>query len=240
MSTGFATTRIPTNPSTPAMRLSTPASLQHESVPCSVELGLLDLLVQDSPIGIIVIERSSRVVFANPRGLKILERNDGLSLAGGALCEHDSQVLEPRLKALLRGETSPAGEFSPPFHLPRPSGRRPYEITLRVANPGEGAGALPSPRQVAIYVRDPERGVPIDVESLRKRYLLTPAEARTLAALVRGGTLQQNSLLLKLRPMTIRGYIKQIFAKTMTHSQLDLLRLVLIGTSSMVDDTPEH
>jgi DNA-binding CsgD family transcriptional regulator len=95
-------------------------------------------------------------------------------------------------------------------------------------------------RQVTIYVRDPDFGVPIDVESLRQRYSLTPAEARTAVALVRGGTLQHNSELLKLRPMTIRGYIKQVFAKTTTHSQLDLLRLVLTGTSSIAGDRLER
>ncbi len=238
MSTGFSMTRIPTNPSNPAMRLSLPGALPYETAPRGV--GLLDFLVQDSPVGVIVVERSMRVVFANRRAEEILERKDGLSLAGGVLCVPGSQVLEPRVQPLLRGETSPAGELGPPFHLHRPSGRRPYEVTLRALIPAEATNGLASRRQVAIYVRDPDAGVPIDVQSLRQRFGLTPAEARTTLALVQGRTLHASSELLKLRPMTVRGYIKQVFAKTGTHSQLDVVRLVLTGTASMVGDTIER
>lgn len=201
-------------------------------------LGLLTMLVHDSPLGVLVVDPSLRVVFANPSALAILERNDAIGLACGALHEREGRVLEPRLQRALCGELDPAGELATPFHLPRRSGRRPYEVTLRAAPPGEGVGPWVGVRHVLVYVRDPDAGVPIDEKALRSRYGLTPAEARTAVALTLGGTLPEHSELLKLRPMTIRSYIKQIFTKTDTHSQPDLVRLVLTGVASLASGDP--
>ena len=91
----------------------------------------------------------------------------------------------------------------------------------------------PGGHHAVVYVRDPDAGVPIDEQALRQRFGLTPAEARTAAALAAGGTLPEHSELRKLRPMTIRSYVKQVFARTGTHSQLDLVRLVLTGVAAI-------
>jgi len=201
-------------------------------------LGLLTMLVQDSPLGVLVVDPSLRLVFANPSALAILERNDAIGLVCGSLHEREGRLLEPRLQRALCGAVDPAGELATPFHLPRCSGRRPYEVTLRAASLDEGVGPWAGVRHVLMYIRDPDAGVPIDEKALRSRYGLTPAEARTAAALTLGGTLPEHSELLKLRPMTIRGYIKQIFTKTDTHTQPDLVRLVLTGVASLASGDP--
>jgi len=196
--------------------------------------GLLAVVVHDIPIGILVVDASLRVVFANPAGHAILEQDDGIGLVGGVLRERSGPLLEPHVHRALRRGVDPAAPELPSFHLPRLSGRRPYEVTVRAPISGAGPAASASMRHAALYVRDPDAGVPIDERALRERFQLTPAEARTALALTSGGTLSEHSELLKLRPMTIRGYIKQIFSKTETHSQLDVVRLILTGAASMV------
>ena len=222
----------------PAFAAAAPSLPSADRRGAGASLGLLTMLVHDSPLGVLVVDPSLRLVFANPSALAILARNDAIGLVCGALHEREGRLLEPRLQRALCGEVDPAGELATPFHLPRRSGRRPYEVTLRAASLEEGVGPWPGVRHVLVYIRDPDAGVPIDDKALRSRYGLTPAEARTAVALTLGGSLPEHSELLKLRPMTIRGYIKQIFTKTDTHSQPDLVRLVLTGVASLVSGEP--
>ncbi len=230
------------NPSShfPTFAAAAPSLPSADRTPRGAEpsLGLLTMLVHDSPLGVLVVDPSFRLVFANPSALAILARNDAIGLVCGALHEREGRLLESRLQRALCGEVDPAGELATPFHLPRRSGRRPYEVTLRAASLEEGVGPWLGVRHVLVYVRDPDAGVPIDDKALRSRYGLTPAEARTAVALTLGGSLPEHSELLKLRPMTIRGYVKQIFTKTDTHSQPDLVRLVLTGVASLASGEP--
>lgn len=192
------------------------------------ETDMLGALMHGLPLGVLVVDEALRLLFANPAGAAILEQGDAICLVHGALREPSGGVLESRLQRLLRCGAGPAAEAS--FHLLRCSGHRPYEVTLRPLPLREGACS--GGRHAIVYVRDPDAGVAVDESALRQRYGLTPAEARTAVALTHGGTLPEDSELRKLRPMTIRGYIKQIFARTGTHSQLDVVRLVLTGRAS--------
>lgn len=195
--------------------------------------GLLAMLVRDAPLGMLLVGPTLRLVYANHKGLEILEQDDAIGLAGGVLCERAGNALESRLRALLRGDAGEGGDSEAPFHLPRRSGLRPYEVTLRTASRPGRSGALAGMPHVIVYLRDPEAGVAIDEEAIRSRYRLSPAEARTAAALARSGELSQHPDLGKLRRTTIRGYLKQIFAKTGAHSQADLVRLLLTGAASL-------
>ncbi len=195
--------------------------------------GLLAMLVRDAPVGMLLLGPSLRLVYANHKGLEILEDDDAIGLDGGVLCERGGNVLQPRLLAALRTCAGLGGEAEVPFYLPRRSGRRPYEVTLRAASRPGSTGPLSGMPHVIVYVRDPEAGVSIEEDAIRHRYQLSPAEARTAAALARGGSLSQHPELGRLRPMTIRGYLKKIFAKTGAHSQADLVRLLLTGAASL-------
>jgi DNA-binding CsgD family transcriptional regulator len=67
----------------------------------------------------------------------------------------------------------------------------------------------------------------VDLRPITRLYGLTGAEARLLQALVRGervGTYAKNA---GITLNTAKGYLKQLFSKTQTRRQSDLLRLVL-------------
>ncbi len=196
-------------------------------------LGLHATLLGLLPVGVLLVDPGQRPIFANPAARAILEADDGIGLAGGVLRESGGRTLESRLQRVLRGWCSAEGDGLAPFYVPRRSGRRPYEVTIRVAPLPDNIAPHPGGHHAVVYVRDPDAGVPIDEQALRQRFGLTPAEARTAAALAAGGTLPEHSELRKLRPMTLRGYVKQVFARTGTHSQLDLVRLVLTGVAAI-------
>ena len=108
----------------------------------------------------------------------------------------------------------------------RPSGKRSLHLLvapLRISNrfaPRGAAGA-------AIFISDPELQRPASDDLLRQFYGLTRAEARLALVLVGGVTFQEATQSLGITANTGRGYLKNIFSKTETHTQAQLVRLVL-------------
>jgi len=62
---------------------------------------------------------------------------------------------------------------------------------------------------------------------LMQLFGLSPAEARLLRALVQGTTLDDYARECDVRLTTLKTQLKSLFAKTGTHRQADLVRLVM-------------
>lgn len=192
-------------------------------------VGLLASVLDGVPIAVLLVEPTLRVLHANPEARRLLEASDGLQLAAGILKLGREEALELRVRKALAGDRDALDSLARPVHLHRPSGRRPYEVSL--APRAEATpGVLPlSVAPGALFVRDPDRGVELSVLALRRRYSLTPSEARTALSVLAGGGMDQVAARLGLRPMTVRGYLRQVFDKTGARSQVDLVRLLLAG-----------
>jgi DNA-binding CsgD family transcriptional regulator len=76
-------------------------------------------------------------------------------------------------------------------------------------------------------VTDPERSQPSDVESLRHLHGLTRAEARIAMLLTSGLSFADVIEMLGITANTGRGHLKNIFSKTETRTQAQLVRLLL-------------
>lgn len=81
---------------------------------------------------------------------------------------------------------------------------------------------------VAVFVSDPDQTVAIDQEELQRLLQLTPAEAALVRSLVGGLSLEEASVALSVSLETVRTRLKDVFMKTNTHRQADLIRLVLV------------
>jgi DNA-binding CsgD family transcriptional regulator len=72
-----------------------------------------------------------------------------------------------------------------------------------------------------------------DATSIERRarglYGLTEAEARVMAALTLGGTVEEIAVAHRVRTSTVRAQVRSIFEKTGVHRQTDLVRLALSG-----------
>lgn len=78
-----------------------------------------------------------------------------------------------------------------------------------------------------IVVAEPDRVETIDEELLRTLFDITRSEAKLLRLLVQGVTLAEAARRLNLAGETIRSRTKEIFEKTNTHRQSELIALVL-------------
>jgi DNA-binding CsgD family transcriptional regulator len=67
------------------------------------------------------------------------------------------------------------------------------------------------------------------VQALESVYGLTAAEAAVVRGLVEGRSLEEIAAERRVKPDTARTQLKQVFAKTRTRRQAELVRLVLTG-----------
>ncbi len=199
-------------------------------------LGLLATIVSELPLGVFLVDATLQVYFTNPCGERLLAAGDGLSLETGKLCFPTTPELEASLRRAVTMDGSGPDPDAFPGVLRRPSGHRAFEICLRPAPLAMAEGSMRSHRLALLYVRDPDDGAPLSVESVHHRYGLTAAESRTAVAVAAGLSMDEICERLKLRPMTVRGYLGQIYEKLGIHSQADLARMLLSGESTLSVD----
>jgi DNA-binding CsgD family transcriptional regulator len=79
---------------------------------------------------------------------------------------------------------------------------------------------------VILYLLDPEQDVSLLLAPACHIYHLTATEARLVARLVSGADLADAAASLNLAVQTARSYLKQIFLKTGTNRQAELVRIM--------------
>ena len=90
--------------------------------------------------------------------------------------------------------------------------------------------ALAQPLQLALVVVAPAREQDDMLPCMRRLYGLTAAEARVMAALTSGATVDDVARQHGVRASTVRAQVRSIFEKTGVNRQSDLVRLALTGS----------
>ena len=112
------------------------------------------------------------------------------------------------------------------MHALRPSGKRPYTILVGpVSDKYSGLSTLRP--AVCIVITDPDRATPFLKLRLQTVHGLTDAESRLAAILADGEKLRTATVKLGITYGTCRTRLAEIFAKTETRSQSELVALLL-------------
>ncbi len=189
------------------------------------------------PTGVIVFDAHHAPVIVNRSARRILELHDGFSID---LCRprladrREDQVFQTLLtkasEAALKGQRA-AGDV---MQVTRPSGRRAFALMvapLLDAPSGSAAGEAVS----VAFIGDPDAGPVTTTEVLEQLYALTHAEAELVRMLSEGRSLDEVATARGVTMNTVRSQLKQVFSKTDTKRQGELVRLVLTGVSSLQD-----
>ncbi len=178
--------------------------------------------------GIFTLDRKGNILSLNLRARKILALNDGLAIRDGALVAlraSENRKMQLNIASSLRtcrGDDIAAGGV---LSLPRPSGRHPYIVQIipyvhaRRPVPDNMPG-------VVVFVTDPEQMYESDVSILAQLFKLTPREALLADTLSTGRSLMEAAEQMQISYNTARTHLRNIFHKTDTHSQRELLRLL--------------
>lgn len=174
--------------------------------------------------GVVLLDRQGKVQFANiaaqrlasecisPMFLEILKAN-------GQLAQTSSAVIRSAIKAALGGD-----EYTEFLSLPRRDGQRDLMVTvcaLELADPDEGGPAA------ALFICSSNRDEPAPVKALEALFKLTPTEGKVAWAFAQGLRPDQVAAAFDISLTTVAFHKRNIFQKTHTNRQADLIALLL-------------
>jgi DNA-binding CsgD family transcriptional regulator len=178
---------------------------------------------------VVLLDEHKRVIFTNRAAQALRSKTDGVRLSTGGIkltFKPDDDTLQSLIAQALSPVTSPLRSPGGVMRSPRPSGKRPYGIFVAPVSGRLPALALFRPA-VSVIITDPDRQTPSSAQIFRAAFGLTEAEARLAAILAAGEDLRGAAEELKITYGTARARLAQIFQKTATRRQGELIRLLL-------------
>lgn len=189
-------------------------------------------LLDRNPAAILLLDTRKRIIYANRAAEALGSANDGIGLA---LEIHLWRKQEnDRLHALIAGVLSAAaGSVGGVMRASRVSGKRPYAVVVAPVpkNCLDLTGRRPA---VCILIADPDAKRLLPAGLLRDVFGLTSAESRLAALLAIGDDLRSAAEKLRITYGTARVRLADIFQKTETRRQAELVKLLWAATAGVV------
>lgn len=182
-------------------------------------------------LSVIVVNLAARIIMTNKSGGALLSRGDGLSMSAGEICRASTASESEKLHLLIQTaarDTPENEQGSYVISIERPSRKRAYSLlAIPITSPGTDPDLGSSEPLVALYVSDPENQPLPSAEAISRLFGLTRAEARIVHELVKGASMDEAANNAGVTVSTARTYLKQVFSKTDTKRQAELVKLVL-------------
>ena len=193
-------------------------TVQHAQPTRSQRLAALGhCLLERLETPLFVTDAAGAVLEANPAATRRIERREGLWLDAGG---HISMRQGGRWVPLSRWHAAVAAsqELTLPLEV---DGGAPMQIKLRAMTAGEGLGGdacwvLATVERVALA-----RG-----DAMRRRFRFTRTQARLAEMLCEGMRPTRAAEMLGVKISTVRTHVGQMYEKTGTHSQAQLVALL--------------
>ena len=185
------------------------------------------------PMAVIMVDPSGKILLANPQGERLLAKRDGIGVDAGGVVRA-SKVTDSRQLAdlILKCAAGSIDETDGALSLERPSQSAPLGVLVTPL--GKSVGR----RGAALFVSEPEAPVEIPAEVLGRLYGFSPAESRLVLWLLQGLRIEEAAAQIGVSPNTARYQLKQIFRKTDTSRQAELVKLILTGPAVLNPASP--
>lgn len=188
--------------------------------------------------GVVFVSADASVLQMNRAAEEMVRQNDGLSVRRGRLTAAHAQETAELRDLITQAADAASGVLARPggeIALSRPSLRRALAVIVCPFRSGtDGSGPAAARPCACVFVTDPEREVEVPVETVVRLYGVTQAEARIALGLAGGRRLEDLADQFGITLQTARSQLKQIYAKTGTHRQAELVRLMLTGPAGLI------
>lgn len=194
----------------------------------STRITGLTAAVYHSGVATFLVNSDAEVLFANEAAERLIGQDDGICIRNARLSGMTlAETL--RLQGAINHVCSnddPAGKLTPVMALRRGNRRPLMAAMVSVSSDNQSTAKA----EAVAYFFDPEQDFTPLLEPACKLYGLSPGEARLTCELASGASLSKAALALGVQEQTARSYLKQIFLKTATNRQAELVWLMLKST----------
>ncbi len=206
----------------------------HRSLSIAFRLGSLGSmqactteLLDRNPAAILLLDAQSRIVYANRRAATLHADNDGIRISANGISLLNNSDNE-KLRHLVAQALSPIAGAAPgaTMRAARPSGKRPYAVCVSPVSARYPTLSALRPA-VCLLVTDPDVRQPLQTDRLRAAFDFTEAEAKLAALLAAGHGLRSAAMALRITYGTARVRLADLFQKTQTRRQGELVSLLL-------------
>jgi DNA-binding CsgD family transcriptional regulator len=184
-------------------------------------------LLDRNPAAILLLDQHKCIVYANRSAEALRSSTDGIRLSRNGIVlarKPDNDKLQTLIAGVLSGAGLP-GVSGSVMRALRPSGKRAYGILVTPIASCPGLTAFRP--AVCIIITDPETRTSLPSDRLRGAFGLTEAEAMLAALLATGEELRFAAARLGITYGTARARLAEIFQKTETRRQSELIRVLL-------------
>lgn len=186
-------------------------------------------LFETSPYGLVLLDRHGHAIGANTLATGLLEAVDGVSLRVDFL-----RLAGIRSNPETAGGPRQGGMARPvAFRIERPRADTPLSALL-TSVPDEWRQHEGREAVALLVLNDPTSTSYPDAAVLMSLYGLTPREASFAQTLVETRGMRPTSAELGISPETARRHLKSVFEKTRTHSQSELIHLLVRHPAAFV------
>jgi DNA-binding CsgD family transcriptional regulator len=186
-------------------------------------------LLDRNPAAVLLLDEYKRVVYANQPAEVLRSSGDGIRLSAEgivALRKQDHDRLQGLIVRVLSAVTSPSVCPGGVMRVPRPSGKRAYTVLVAPLSRRYPILSMFRPA-VCIVITDPDAQPPLPSQRVQAAFGLTEAEARLASLLASGAELRSAAAELNITYGTARARLAEIFQKTETRRQSELIKLLL-------------
>jgi DNA-binding CsgD family transcriptional regulator len=178
--------------------------------------------------GTLLVDAFGRVVHANAAGHTLLAEGSVLSAVGRKLAAHDAEAEQALHDVLLMAGNGDAGVGIKGIAVPliARDGERFVAHVLPLTSGARRRAGASYAAVAALFVHKAAFDTPSPPEIIAKTYRLTPSELRVLLAVVEVGGVPEVAEALGVAETTVRFHLRQLFEKTGTCRQADLVKLV--------------
>ena len=204
--------------------------IQHRLDHAAVERASFAETVDHLLRGVFAFDSNGRLLWANRTGQELCRQADGLTIQKRnlmAALPAETQRLHQLIHHTVQMSNGASLFCGDSLLVSRPSGLRPYIVLVSPLRAGRGRLDNRQPA-VVVFVSDPERMPEVPLDRLMRLYGLTRAEARLAQQLAGGLDLKEIAATTHRTLNTLRSQLKQVFQKTGTSRQAQLVRLVLL------------
>jgi len=191
-----------------------------------MEAALYASVLNETTAAIILVDERLGIIFQNAAAQNLLRRGDPVRREGSSLTVRSPAARLALLQAVRQAAVDEAAIGQRGLGVPlRSEAGTPFVLHVLPVAATRLRSGVASGAAAAIFVAQGDAGATTPADALAALFDLTPNEARVFAHVAAGMTPKEIGAALGVGANTVKSHLAQLFAKTGTRRQADIVRL---------------